>query len=222
MAAAALANKLWDTYVVLLAERNQSVRRKRLSDAGKRGMWRRWNRERMILDHMHLPERIAREVRHLFARHLELQDLVAAGNIGLVAAANSYHPSRGDFAAFAYFRVRGAIIDSQKRRTYREERNESLNAIADRHAGWLPPSMDTCSRPRVDAILTSAAVDPVITWAISGLTGRHADVFAAHAAGVAPRAISEALGLSLSSTRTVLREARVFVANRLRSRGIER
>jgi DNA-directed RNA polymerase specialized sigma subunit len=36
--------------------------------------------------------------------------------IGLVSAANDYGPAHWAFEPYAYLRVRGAIIDSQKRR----------------------------------------------------------------------------------------------------------
>jgi RNA polymerase sigma factor for flagellar operon FliA len=43
---------------------------------------------------------------------LEIDDLVSAGTIGLIEAADRYDATRGvPFGTFAYRRIRGAIID---------------------------------------------------------------------------------------------------------------
>lgn len=84
-------------------------------------------RERLILDHLPMAARIARSVAHLFAQHLDIRDLEQAGCLGLVQAADRYRSEDGPFTRFAYFRVRGAIIDQQKRRAYREELHYSVD-----------------------------------------------------------------------------------------------
>jgi RNA polymerase sigma factor (sigma-70 family) len=183
-------------------------------------MWRRWNRERAITDHMPEVVRIANKVRRLFAPHIDIRDLVQAGNVGLVSGADSYHPSMGEFAPFVYFRIRGAIIDSQKRRTYREERNESLSAMDDVFHGDRPAWLDTDPRPLVEEVLMSGEIDPAILWAIDGLTGQHRAVFLAHVDGGTPRAISVQQGISLGRARILLSDAREFVAHRLATKGI--
>jgi DNA-directed RNA polymerase specialized sigma subunit len=53
-------------------------------------------------------------------------------------AAAAYDPALGHFEHFAYFRIRGAVIDSQRRQAYKEEANESLQALADPADRWLP------------------------------------------------------------------------------------
>lgn len=97
-------------------------------------------------------EKIARSEARQFARHLDIRDLIQAGYVGLMDAARRYHPDSGAFDRYAWFRVRGAIIDSQKRRTYREELNPSLQGIAEANGGWLPPELDTADCPDPEAI----------------------------------------------------------------------
>jgi RNA polymerase sigma factor for flagellar operon FliA len=49
-------------------------------------------------------------------RHVELQDLVQAGVIGLLEACRTYDPDKdAQFSTFAKFRIRGAILDSLRR-----------------------------------------------------------------------------------------------------------
>jgi RNA polymerase sigma factor FliA len=44
-------------------------------------------------------------------RHVDLEDLVSYGQVGLAEAARDYEEHRGHFTTFAYYRVRGAILD---------------------------------------------------------------------------------------------------------------
>jgi len=87
--------------------------------------------------HSELPlvEAIAVQVLRSVGRMGELDDLVAAGREGLLAAARRFDPTRGvPFGAYANRRVRGAIIDSVRqqsslpRRAY--ERLAALEAAA--------------------------------------------------------------------------------------------
>jgi RNA polymerase sigma factor FliA len=63
-------------------------------------------------------------------------DLVAAGNVGLVEAAQRFHPGRDtNFEQFSYLRIRGSIIDAL--RIYRElggKQIRLLKALESAHA----------------------------------------------------------------------------------------
>lgn len=123
---------LWDSYVLQQRMQNQAVRSQRLSEAGRLGEWRRRKKHLAIAEQIPIVKRIARTEARKFAAHLDVRDLVQQGMVGLMEAAQRYRPGRGGgFAQFAYFRIRGAIIDANKRRAYREELNDSL----DRHVG---------------------------------------------------------------------------------------
>ena len=208
-----LGGRLWDSYVLQSRVRNHTLTAKRLSDQGKRGMWRRWKRERVILDTMPTVERIAREVRWMFARHLDIRDLEQAGAVGLVKAANAYHPSRGAFAPFAWFYVRGSIIDSQKRRTYREEGHTSLQAIAARTPdGWIPPQYDTDRAPLPDAVAARRQIEQRLASCIEALPVVERTVLRGHLAGQTLAVTAKQAGLSLTWTREKLAGAREMVA----------
>jgi RNA polymerase sigma factor for flagellar operon FliA len=48
--------------------------------------------------------------------HVEFEELVALGNVGLAEAAQRYEPERGaSFATFAWYRVQGAIVDGLRK-----------------------------------------------------------------------------------------------------------
>jgi RNA polymerase sigma factor for flagellar operon FliA len=56
---------------------------------------------------------IAARIRERLPQHVELEDLVNAGVIGLLEASRSYDSSKNpNFSGFAKFRIRGAILDS--------------------------------------------------------------------------------------------------------------
>jgi RNA polymerase sigma factor (sigma-70 family) len=165
-----LTNKLWDCYVLQMHQQKQAFKRKRLAAAGARSAWRRWHREEQIVRLLPIVERIARNVRWMFAEHLDFADLRQARAVGLVAAANSYDPSRGELEPYAYFRVRGAIIDSQKRRGV----PRGTERIAARHRGGergaLPPWRDRAdTAPLPDAIAEQEQIRQMLTEAVRDL-----------------------------------------------------
>ncbi|HEX4450367.1 MAG TPA: sigma-70 family RNA polymerase sigma factor [Kofleriaceae bacterium] len=68
--------------------------------------------ERLVAAHLDLPRRIAAMIFRRVRRHVELDELIALGNAGLAQAARSFDEHRGaSFKTFAWYRVRGAIID---------------------------------------------------------------------------------------------------------------
>lgn len=199
-----LATGLWDSYVRQTRDSNRGMRAKELSRAGKRGAWRRWHRDKQILDLLPMVERIAKNVRWMFAAYIDIRDLKQAGNVGLVAAANAYDPARGAFEPYAWFRVRGAIIDSQKRKVYREELNVSMQAISEAHDGWLPAALDTDRRELPDVAAQRAEMLRVLGEAIEGLPDLERAVLRRQMDGDSLTVTAKAMGRSVASTRDSL------------------
>ena len=70
-------------------------------------------RDRIILDHLPLVKAIAVRVHENLPVHVDLDDLVHAGILGLFDAAKRYNPSkRVNFPSYAKHRIKGAILDS--------------------------------------------------------------------------------------------------------------
>lgn len=70
-------------------------------------------REALVVQHMPLVRFVARQVRQHVPQHVELDDMISAGFLGLVDAALKFDPSKQvQFKSYAHFRIRGAIIDS--------------------------------------------------------------------------------------------------------------
>ena len=70
-------------------------------------------RDRVVLEHLSLVKAIALRVHENLPVHVELDDLVHAGVLGLFDAATKYDPSKQVvFSSYAKHRIKGAILDS--------------------------------------------------------------------------------------------------------------
>jgi len=70
------------------------------------------DRERLLLEHVASVRFIARKLHQTLPRHVELEDLVSAGMVGLMEACNRFDARRHvQFKSYAQFRIRGAILD---------------------------------------------------------------------------------------------------------------
>jgi RNA polymerase sigma factor for flagellar operon FliA len=69
------------------------------------------HREALILDHMPQVELLARRL-HRRCPHVELDDLISAGTIGLIQAVDRFDPSRNlKLKTLAEHRISGAMLD---------------------------------------------------------------------------------------------------------------
>src|SRR6202023_1884692 len=70
-------------------------------------------RDRIVLEHLPLVKAIAVRVHENLPVHVDLDDLVHAGILGLFDAANKFNPEKQDvFSRYAKHRIKGAILDS--------------------------------------------------------------------------------------------------------------
>jgi RNA polymerase sigma factor for flagellar operon FliA len=68
--------------------------------------------QQLIVSCQGLVRSIAWKIRCKLPKHVDLEDLVSYGQVGLAEAARDFDPNRGSqFTTFAYYRVRGAILD---------------------------------------------------------------------------------------------------------------
>jgi RNA polymerase sigma factor FliA len=75
----------------------------------------------LIESHQGLVKSLAVQVQRKFRSRIELDDLVAYGQVGLAEAAREFDASRGtQFSTYAYYRVRGAIYDGLGKMTWGE------------------------------------------------------------------------------------------------------
>lgn len=69
--------------------------------------------ERMMLEQMPAVRWIARRIHERLPQHVDLEDLVSAGTLGLLDAFKKFDAGKKvQFRSYAQFRIRGAILDS--------------------------------------------------------------------------------------------------------------
>ena len=70
------------------------------------------DRQKLVANHIALVKMIASAIRNSLPAHVELDDLVQTGALGLIDAARKYDSGKGvEFKAYAKHRIRGAILD---------------------------------------------------------------------------------------------------------------
>jgi RNA polymerase sigma factor FliA len=69
--------------------------------------------ERLLLEHLPIVRFLARRIHERLPQHVEVEDLVSAGVVGLMDAFTKFDPAKKvQFRSYAQFRIRGAILDS--------------------------------------------------------------------------------------------------------------
>jgi RNA polymerase sigma factor FliA len=103
---------------------------------------------KLVESHLYLVQHIVQQVAVRFPRHVDRQELWAAGAAGLVDASRRYDPTTEvPFARYASIRIRGAIIDATRSRDWatrglRRRGRELAAATRDLEQRWgRPPSV---------------------------------------------------------------------------------
>ncbi len=66
-----------------------------------------------MLEHLPIVRFLARRIHERLPQHVDIEDLVSAGVVGLMDAFSKFDPGKKvQFRSYAQFRIRGAILDS--------------------------------------------------------------------------------------------------------------
>ena len=133
--------------------------------------------DELVLQHGELVKRIAYHVVSRLPAHIEVDDLIQAGMIGLLNAAQNFAPTKGaNFETYAGIRIRGAMLDEARRSnwtprsTFRNAKQVSLairsienrtgrDAKAQEIAGTLGVSLEEYHR-----MVESAASSRILSY----------------------------------------------------------
>jgi len=115
-------------------------------------------RDRLLEDHLGLVHHVARQVSRTLAVRADVDELVSAGTMGLMAALESFDASRGlAFSTFAAPRIRGAILDELRKQDHvpRSVRRKTRELSAAREAfqrthGRAPEDRELAEQMGVD------------------------------------------------------------------------
>lgn len=106
-------------------------------------------REELILEYLPLVKFIAQRIAGRLPSHVELDDLIESGIIGLIDALTKYDPGhRTKFKTYAEFRIRGAILDELRALDWVPRSTRQKATQLDRAYGELEQRL---GRPATDA-----------------------------------------------------------------------
>jgi RNA polymerase sigma factor for flagellar operon FliA len=115
------------------------------------------DRDLLLLEHLPAVRYIARRIHERLPQHVELDDLVSAGIVGLIDAFGKFdHAKKVQFKSYAQFRIRGAILDSLRmldwspRKLRRKGRavEEAIRAVQQR-VGRAPAEQEIASEMKI-------------------------------------------------------------------------
>ncbi len=157
-------------------------------------------------DDLEMVRRIAGAMARRLPSHIELDELVALGNLGLVEAYRRYDAARGvPFQAFAALRIRGAMLDGlrQDDPVTREERARLRSGEAEtpslQRVDFEGGAEHTGHDERADEQLERKQLTQAMWRALGGLPERERKVLARHFLDEQPlRGIGDELGVTES------------------------
>jgi len=134
-------------------------------------------RQDLIEEHLVLVDHVVRRVASGFPRHVERQELVAAGRLGLTEAASRFDFDHGGaFAPFAARRIRGAILDLVRSgdwvpRSVREtaRRADEVSSTMHSDLGRAPTDAEVASKLRTDSGIVRAARSAAVNGSVGTL-----------------------------------------------------
>jgi RNA polymerase sigma factor for flagellar operon FliA len=110
----------------------------------------------LVFAHQGLVRAIARGVHRSFPSYIELDDLIGYGQLGLAQAARDFDPHRGiQFSTFAYYRIRGAILDGANQMSWLKRTTRAGEAYDRMSSDIL--ATDAADSAAGEGIYTSAA-----------------------------------------------------------------
>ncbi len=120
----------------------------------------------LIEKHRSLVVAIASKVRAQFDLAVDLDELIAFGFRGLLEAHSRFDPSRGaQFSTFAYYRIRGAVIDGVREMAYMPRRAHSQLRAAEaalRVTEEVAQARESAPEARADLEATAQTLDSTL------------------------------------------------------------
>lgn len=185
-------------------------------------------RDSLVEANLRLVPPIAHRISLGLPPSFDIEDLIAVGNLGLLHAATRYRPKQHGgtpFAAFARPRIRGAMLDSIRRKNWEEstrppihfqweERQTSEGGSSGARAAQHEPFVEATIEIDVDAKLLRKR----IALAIARLPARQQAVLSRYYADELPNLATVGAALGLSEWRVIREHADAIAELRRRLR----
>jgi RNA polymerase sigma factor (sigma-70 family) len=172
---------------------------------GCNGCGRIQARNELIESNLALVAPLARFLGKQIPPSFELADLIQSGTLGLIQAADSWDSEQIPFPMWAKLKIRGAMLDSVRRRAWREQAHEDLPETAS-------------AAPSPEAIAVFAERAGQLRQALEVLPPRERRlVVLHHVEGISYRAAGAAVGLGKTRARQLVEQAMQTLRLRLAS-----
>ncbi|MBI5516924.1 MAG: sigma-70 family RNA polymerase sigma factor [Deltaproteobacteria bacterium] len=163
-------------------------------------------RDALLQKHQGFVQKLARCVAREVPDWITVDELMSAGNEGLLKAAERYDPSRGaSFTTWAYYRVRGSMLDFVRRVAAQDVRCRvrvsAQAAVDDLIEATLGSRPRTASDPRADA--ANALASTLEEMALAFTMAEFAEVLAPKAPAPDPETAA-ALREGMEQARAVI------------------
>lgn len=120
------------------------------------------DRDGLILDHLPLLHHIGQRMSIDVPGSIEREDLVGYGMVGLIAAADSWDPTRGlKFSTYAFPKIRGAILDELRRQDILPRGKRERVRDLERCVSRLEQETGTPPSPEAIAAAMELSIDEV-------------------------------------------------------------
>ena len=131
-------------------------------------------RDALLRDNLSLVHHVARKLARRLADDADVDELVSAGTLGLMSAAESFDPGRGlAFSTFAVPRIRGAMLDELRRQDHvpRSVRRKTRSIAQARESLMHALGRDPSSHEMADAL--GVDCDTLFRWTADVETAVH-------------------------------------------------
>lgn len=132
------------------------------------------HRDRLVHEHLDLVRGVAAKLKRSYNLQVPLDDLVGYGMQGLIEAADRFEDGRGaTFSTFAFYRIKGAILDGMRTMGWYGRADVARHRAAERANEYLQAEADAAAvaGPEGDPGTTAALV--AITDALSAVASIH-------------------------------------------------
>jgi RNA polymerase sigma factor (sigma-70 family) len=156
-------------------------------------------KQQLIEDNMNLVYSL---VSKEYRSHLNDEDIIQAGMLGLCKAADKWDESRGNFSTYAWYSIRNAIIDEFKQRAKHQGVLSLDYEVDDGDGGKVPFGSFRVGQEDVGYVDTDVNVER--------LTPTQLKVFELYRNGVPTKEIASTLGVSRQCVWQTMRKIRML------------
>lgn len=130
------------------------------------------DRDRLVEQNVALVHAVARKLKRQISARVELDDLVGYGSKGLLEAAERFDPRHGvAFSTFAYYRIRGAMLDGVRTMGWYSRADYARYRAEERANEYLQNQADRTGAETVGAVREGAGAAPAANDKAAALGG---------------------------------------------------